>query len=289
MEGVTPQRAALVSDFLAGCHAVYADHPGDIDGWQVVNDYTNGVNQRKYIHMYFAKSVGCWRYLRAHTSPLQDGHVVSIGAGPCLCLLGWFFDTPPSPTFRVLGADVLSWEEIHGDASFNALRADVLGNVNFTYHSGRFFPPTQPPQTDGLHGLEPIGPEHIPEGATVLLPFVMNHILGTRPHPEPQDVGAWLEAVRARASRVVLVDMQYVPEGARGSTHGFWTTLLGILGFGPPTRPAGCPVFAFNAPSAEFADCYDADNGQRRSGIRYPHFCTATGLVGDAQGWRYIG
>jgi hypothetical protein len=284
---VTPVREQRVRDLLAACHAVYGADPGDLDSWQVVNDYTDPVKQRKYVHMYFAKSVGCWRHLRQVLAPEPDGPVVSIGAGPCLCILGWFFDRPPAAGQDVIGVDVLGWEEVRNDATHAALVRDVVGDAGIAYHPNRFFPRTHPPQICGLDA-EAIAPDQIPPGATVLLPWVMNHVLGAQPHPKRAEVGLWLQAVRTRARRVVVVDLDYKPVGTQKSTHDFWATLTDSLGLARPDPEEGCPVFRFNSRAAEFSTCYDAANAARRTGVRYPHFCRATGLVGDAAGWRYI-
>ncbi|MES2643866.1 MAG: hypothetical protein V4850_30540 [Myxococcota bacterium] len=273
-------------DLLARAHAVYETSPGDLSTWQVVEGYVSAENQWKYVHMYFAKSVACWRYIREAVAPVQDGPVVSIGAGPGLCLLGWFFDRPPAATWPIHAHDVLAWDAVRADPAHVAVLAHVLAPAVMDFHAGRYFPATLPPQAATCVGA-PIAPEQIPRGATVLLPFVLNHLFGSAPHPNPADINAWFRAVCSRAQRVVIVDMDYRPESSGPkSTHVFWSNLL--AGLGLPLQ-APCPVFAFNAKAAEFAACYDEVNGRRRTGIQYPQFCRATGIVGDAGVWRYIG
>lgn len=285
---MTPKRADRVRSLLATCKAAYGPGEHDLGSIQTVNDYAIPRNQRKYVHMYLAKSMGCWRHVRKALAGVDDGPVLSVGAGPGLCLLGWFFDRAPT-RHEVLGMDVLDWAGVHATPEFVRMRDDILGPLStLDFRGSRFFPATPAPQLAHSTGLRPIAPSQLPEGATVLLPWVLNHLLGaSSPHPNPGEVGAWLRAVRQRARRVILVDMPYRPPGRSDSTDGFWTALTTMLGMAAPTANT-CPVFSFNPEAAEFAGCYGDGDGDRRSGVKYPQFCQATGLIGDTSGWRYL-
>lgn len=281
---MTPERARLVSDFLRKSSEVYAVSQGDFSSADnTLWTYFQEVNQWKYVHMYFAKYVGCWRWVRKWLGHPAGGNVFSVGAGPCLCLMGWFFDTQQADGESAIALDILPWAAIHGDATFGALARHVLSAAKGKYLSGVYFPPgLPPPQSQGLQlaSLSYLEPAYFPEGSTVLVPFVLNHLLGFRaPHPQPGEVYKWLDAVRSRVERVVVVDMQH-----EDSTAGFWRQLSRGLGLASERH-----VFSFPEHVQEFAQCYpDQYSGSRRTGGLSPKMYQASGLLGTADGWRYI-
>jgi hypothetical protein len=143
-----------------------------------VATYRKRKGQKKYTHMFFAKQVSCWRRVRKMIDADNDGPVVSVGAGPCLCLLGWFWDIPPDDRQRVIAYDLLRWKFLRGYSSHKRLVREVLGPAKLSYESGRYFPEKSPPQAEGTARRAPIAPDDIPKGSTVLLPYVLNHVVG---------------------------------------------------------------------------------------------------------------
>lgn len=251
-----------------------------------VETYAPAANQWKYINMYFAKYVGCWRWVRRTLQLSADGPLYSVGAGPCLCVFGWFYDRPPAEGQTTVALDILPWNTIRSHQTFQQLLADVLGGrSHFTYKDYRFFPPQRPPQTivsGGSNAARAICSTEFPEDAIVILPFVMNHLVGaTMPHPQSATVFSWLEDVRRRVRRIVLVDMQH-----DAKTEKFWNQITQGLGLGDA---GGYRTFDFSAEMREFSDCYSSEfQGQRRTGIKFPQLCRASGMVGERSGWRWL-
>jgi len=283
----------VVREFLSDCERAYVGSPDDIASWDnTVLTYTSHTAQLKYVHMYFAKYVGCCRAIRRAYDMVQDGPVWSVGAGPCLCLLGWFYDEPAGSEEDVVGVDILDWKGVRDLPSYKKLVQAVVGEGTDGgrrgYLAGRCFPPGEfPPQATRaaawreheLH-LRPLPAETIPVGTTVLLPFVLNHLLGGNdPTPKPQAVFDWLEEVRARAKRVLLVDIQ-----AEESTAGFWACVR--EGLGVEREPL---IFTFSQEVAHFGPAYSSDYAKRRTGVFSRKMVQATFLKGNHKGWRFIG
>jgi hypothetical protein len=184
---------------------------------------------------------------------------------------------------KIEAIDILPWLAVRNDASFKALTRHVMDGAKRLYTSNVYFPPGDPPPQSReiqLGQLSSLVPSSFPQDATVLVPFVLNHLLGFKaPHPVPEDVFDWLEAVRKRVKRVVVVDMQH-----ENSTSGFWEQLSEGLGLDVERH-----VFEFPTQVREFGDCYSNPvYASRRTGGRSPKMYQASGVLGTAKGWSYI-
>lgn len=254
----------------------------DIPSWrQTVDTYQTPAGQRKYVHMYFAKSVACWRDLRRRLLAPNDGTVISIGAGPCLCLVGWFWDTAPGDGQIITAVDVLDWQHVRGLSSHSAMIASVLGDPNaLSFLSGRYFPNgPQPPQTNCVAALTPLKPSEIEEGSTVLVPFVLNHVVGQHnPVCNHEAVYTWLESVRLRAKRVLIIDMQ-----ADDTTQPFWAGIqAGLNAHNHPTCLEAKHI-------SEFSGAYSPTAGDRWPSRRTSyHMRRYTAVTGDGTGWKFV-
>lgn len=229
-----------------------------------VLNYSSLINQLKYVHMYFAKHVACWRKL-ART--LQPDHPTtnlwSVGAGPMLDVIGWFVDAPRvlTSTATVDAVDVLGWNEVRENKTFqDAYRSVHSGTV--LYHSETYIPPnSNPPQitrastSASLHSLPA---DAIPEDSVVLLPFIMNHLvgaIGALASGERASLATWLNLVCARARLVVLVDIH--PTGA----PRLWENTCEILGVSVQRDDL---AFTFEDEIADFEDVYTDGQERRR-------------------------
>lgn len=282
---MTPNRQALITALLRRCFTAYQDGLGDIPSWgNTVETYLNPNNQLKYVHMYCAKYIGCWRWIRKAMATPADGPVWSIGAGPCLCLMGWFFDNTPTTMQDVVSMDLAPWSELLQLPEFGALFYDIFKDArSVRFEHPRFFPDQLPPQgvVAPLIGARPISPTDIPADATVLLPMVLNHVLGaTQPHPQPGLVFSWLRAVAGTVRRVIVVDMPH------DRTSEFWSNLWRGLGLVAPPQPV---TFNFASYAKEFSSCYDGESSLLRTGLRYPQFCNLSGMIHTrGVGWQYF-
>ncbi len=90
-------------------------------------------------------------------------------------------------------------------------------------------------------------------------------------------MGEWLEAVRRRAARVVVADMQL------SRAPDFWRSLSRVLDIPAPTGS-----FDFTEDVRAFESCYQDGQGARRSGRFSDYMREATVLVGERAGWRYL-
>lgn len=278
------RRQTLFSALLDDCSRVYV--AGSRDLWtheNTVENYVLPENQLKYVHMYCIKSVAAWRSIRRMLGMPADGPVYSVGAGPCLCLFGWFYDAPPDAGQEVAALDVLRWEAVSSLSSFIALKEHFFAHANFSFDAPAYFPDELSPQMKAasVTSGRAIQPEEFPVGATVLLPWVMNHLLGENlPHRQPGAVVDWIERVRRRVKRVVVVDMPF------DKSKDFWKRLWLGLGLGLPTA---MHEMSFVQQCREMISFYNDGQGGRRSGGRAPHFCSAAGLLGTQEGWNMLG
>jgi len=266
--------------FLLDCEKDYVSGDKDEDITSMgntVETYRLAQFQRKYVHMYAAKSVACWIYLR-RVLAVEDGcPIVSIGAGPCTCLIGWFFDRKPETAQVVRAFDVLSWKFIRDLPSHQALMADVLGpDADFVYEPFRYFPASLPPQAEVVGSPSPINAADLPDGAVVLLPYVLNHLLGrTSPVVNPGEVLAWLEDVRLGSRLVVIVDMPC------NVTDVVWKALAQGLDIGGSASVIESDrITGFQSAYSERANW-----PWRRTSH---HMNASTVLVGDYTGWRFL-
>lgn len=278
-------REGLCREFLASCYARW-------DKWEIdsqdnlVSTYLRADKQYAYCVMYFAKYVGCWAALREAVDARfeeRSPDVVSLGAGPLFCLLGWQFERPPAGLIRAI--DVLDWRAIRGLVSHRALCEDVLGTA-LDYREGVFFPDERPPQCSTIRARGALDlATGVPEDATVLLPMVLNHLVGAGAPMSVAPLASWLRELEQRAGRIVIADMP-APEAP-----DFWSRLRqAIPTLGDPPAP-----FGFEASSARFERCYPpaefgrGPEGRRRTGLRAPQFCRVTACVFDrASGWHWL-
>jgi len=283
---IAQDRRALVARLINRCHRVYRNDPDDIRTFEnTIETYLDPSNQLKYVHMYFAKHVGCWRRVRQRLGFPSDGPVWSIGAGPRLCLMGWFFDEAPKFGQKIVALDIAPWEKLRNLPEYTALRNHILqSRSSIQNKSPRFFPKTLPPQGKllSLKRARPITPSELPSNATVLFPMVLNHVVGAiRPHPQRESVFSWLRAVTKRVRRVVIIDIQHDT-----STDEFWTDLWIGIGLSAPIQYY---KFTFNPYASGFQHCYSGKYKLLRTGLKYPQFCTLSGLVHTKKdGWRYF-
>lgn len=263
---------------LADCAAAYpssASIQDDLGSVQRVETYASREAQLKYTHMYFAKSVGLWRELRRLS--LGSGPVVSIGAGPCLCLLGWFWESAGRPDQEVVAVDALGWEHVRSLPSHSDLLAEVLGN-DFTYLAGRHVPDgPPPPQVLDIGPTMAFAPEEIEPGSTVLMPFLLNHLLGVAaPVPDAPEVFDWIRRVRMRASEVFIVDMPSdVAQGFWGHAAAGFTTL-------------NSPKVQVAAGASEFASLYPDRASWRTRRVRQNMLRYTALLSRDHEAWEYV-
>lgn len=275
-------RLALVQDFLAECYE-------DFDGNDIaskdntVSTYSKRANRDKYCIMYAAKYIGAWRAVRAKLGDEERG-VASIGAGPCFCIGGWFFDHPPARDQSIEAFDILKWKSVRGRETWKALFHDILGR-EFDYNAPFALPDggLLPPQCSGYSGdgVSLLEPEQFAD-RVVLLPMLLNHLLGEDSPADEHAVLAWLTRLRELAARVVILDMV-----ARDAPR-LWAS-IGKLA--PTEAPQ---IFRFSSWSIPFADAYGdeeytfAPERRRRTGLLSKRFTTATVLVLDADKAEYL-
>lgn len=90
---ISGTRLALCKAYLDDCYDGYG---GEINAFDhTIAYYLKHEIQASYSVMYFAKSVGLWWGVRDMLGVDDDSAVVSIGAGPLFCVMGWFFGRPP--------------------------------------------------------------------------------------------------------------------------------------------------------------------------------------------------
>lgn len=264
----------LVGDLLS-----QVDSESDLPSKQTVQDYTKPEGQQAYVDMYLAKYLGLWRFLRAVLPDTGANGIVSIGAGPMFCLLGWFFDRAAQPHHSITAYDPLSWDHIRDLPEWLALRERVLGGAgSLSFGSGIFIPgPFLPPQLAEFTEAKYLPAEQIPMGAEVFVPFVLNHLVGSEQSvADPEPIVTWLNRVRERASRVIVVDIPI-----RDYKPPFWSW------FGPMIKARNEPKnLWFNDGCRDFVPAFeDEDHGRRRCGVKYPQFATAVCMIGDSTGW----
>ena len=233
--------------------------------------------QLVYTNMYLAKHLGCWRWLRSRLGANDATSVVSIGAGPHLCLWGWFADQPPMAGQTVHAVDALPWNAILGLPEHAAVATALFGDPGTVRVHRAYIPPgVRPAQLQALEGLQALAATAIPEGAVVLLPFLLNHLVGaTGPLADTTPLIHWLEAVRARARAIIIVDLP------ASRAANFWPAIYARLGLAPATAT---PTFTFREYSLPFGECYPERYNwrwRRTSDL----MTTASGLVGTRERW----
>jgi hypothetical protein len=226
-----------------------------------------------------------WRELRRRLGGEQVGPVVSLGSGPCHCLLGWFWDQKPVAGKEVFAFDALPWETVRGHRAWTELIDDVLGVGTLHYESRVYFPPdrlsSQVFRT--ALGARRLNAMEIPPGSTVLVSYVLNHF--TEPGQEIGDqrqLWAWLNSLRDRGARVLLVDFFYDPEFPL--TSALWSevrTGLGIQGMPPEVslEPYALTPFSW---------CYSEDFEEFRTGSNASRYGVYSGVMSGQDGWTWI-
>jgi hypothetical protein len=248
---MNPQRQALLTAVVQ-----YSTQNGALPLGQVqrVADYSTAAGQLTYVENYLPKQLGCWRYVRRRLQPQQLEHpTISIGAGPRLCLWGWFFDLPP-PTATVTRAiDVLDWSVTRA-APFAQAEQDVFGGATLRVETGLHFPEDfASPQCMTVPGIKPLLSAMLAEPSWILFPFLFGHMLdkdGKILVPQMALMGRRIRQLVTDGHTLIVVDK------AAGSvgTNWFWSDLVEkTLGY---SVPPAIPVFDFRAEAAEFAPCY---------------------------------
>jgi len=237
---------------------------------QQVGDYADPRRQQTYVHMYTAKHMGLWAALRSAVNweDRKTSSLYSFGAGPNLCLMGWYW-RPTAWEGPVVAVDPLPWSRVLDDADWQAASHSLCGVINET--RGFYVPgPTLPAQ---LAGIQPppriFPPDTVAEGSVVIIPFVMNHFLvsGSVSEQLAREMTNWILAVYNRGCRILLVDLH-------ADEVDIWKVLCTALGIQfDATRKVG-----FSRYSKVFADLYDADDRAFRAGLRYKQFCQARAL-----------
>ena len=272
-----PRRMSLAKQLLRDCSAAYPARGfrPDLDTVQTVEHYNSSDGQLKYTHMYFAKSVSLWRDLRHESS--GSGPIYSVGAGPCLCLLGWFWEDPPEEDREVFAIDALEWRHVRNLTSHRQLMDEVIG-PNFSYDAGRHIPDLasgRPPEVAVVPSTTPLAPVELAKDSTVLLPFILNHVAGVTSSTPLTDVIGWLQRVAARVAEVFVVDMPHA------AAPRFWPRLASELGVTnePTTRVASS--------ASDFSTVYpsDAKWPTRRTNAK---MCRYTALAWRRGAWTFI-
>jgi hypothetical protein len=215
------------------------------------------------VENYLPKQIACWRYVRAQlwAKPIT-APTVSIGAGPRLCLWGWFFDHPPGG-HEIRAVDVLDWSHVTQLAASLALEHDILAGQKPRVENGVYFPRDfVPPQCANVPGIVGFDLASIKEPSWILIPFFFGHLLDRDGKISPDQMpilGTQLRALAAAGHVLIVVDKA----AGTGGTNWFWADLVQrVLGEQVPTE---IPTFDFAAHAAEFAACYaDTSTGAYR-------------------------
>jgi len=274
---------------LSACEQAYQGRlePGnDIpSASNTITGYLQPGNQKKYVHMYFAKYVGCWRAICKRLKISGQYQLISIGAGPLLCCIGWLWDSNPSDSDVIVKAyDALTWEEVRSLSEFGALWQQ-LSPRSPDYEALRYMPDEiRPPQINGLTGAQPISVSEIGSGNIVLLPSLLNHLVGRSNYVirnQQRFIFDWIERVRRAGNTVVIADMPY-----RSDTVSFWERITTGLNAPPGSEELN---FDFSTMVIEPAQFYsNSILIQRRMGLT-PDANKAAVLLGTAgTGWKWL-
>lgn len=270
--------------FLDACEAAYGGNISqDNDlGTQdnTVSAYKKHLNQKKYSHMYFAKSAACWRAI--HRRLDLDGDLVSVGAGPAFCAFGWFWDQIDLDE-EVVCYDVLNWGGVRNMPEWKALAKSCLP-ARFRYHSYRYIPEGSLPsqvQNAALKNHIPtsVEPAEIGEGKTVIFPFLLNHIFGRYGASNDRTArafGEWILSV-AEGNTVVLADMPL-----QSDTRYLWETAGELLGSSDPIE------VNFGPDADDIATAYSSGWQRRRRAGLSESYRRAGVIVRERGKWRSL-
>ncbi len=251
----------------------------DLGHAQRVQDYRSAAAQKRYTHMYAAKHLGLWRAIRAHLDWDDSGRLVSIGAGPMLDAMGWCFDRPRGGR-RTLAIDPLDWRHVRGHEAWHAAMRALCGRLDFLNGVYAPFGPP-PPQLQALPAIRPMQASTLRRDDTVLMPFVVNHVLDDRGQVVRhafERLGALLAHHHAQGGRLVIADYA-------GGDHRLWHALLQHLGLSRISPR----TFRFQRATASFRDLYPPSISGYRTWASNPERCTAVVLAADpVRGWRFL-
>lgn len=268
--------AAALIDRCRDAYPSGFNYDDDLRSVQTVADYAAPLNQFKYVHMYFAKSVMLWSRVRELLGADAESDLWSIGAGPMLDLFGWFWDQPKGAG-NVIAVDALDWGAVRTSEEWRQLAAVLL--PQHQYLQDVVIPkPGLAPQCSGLTTSKALSPESVANGATVILPFVLNHLLGV--HSPMTQAGHealvdWINNIRRREGRIIFADMPST------KAANFWNTLRQL--FDIDAEPS---VIDFSQDIKNLRNLYanDGQGGRRCS----HHLADATVLVLDPSGARFL-
>jgi len=176
--------------------------------------------------------------------------------------------------------DALTWDGVRSLPEWQTLFDSVYAGSSSFF--GAYYAPgniSVPPQ---LHGalVKPIEAAALGEGGVVLMPYLMNHLLG-REGPimdagERSALFAWIEEIRSK-NIVVISDMR-----VQSDTHWFWKRISDGLGV-----PSSECNLNFGVAVVEMAEAYcNPAQQRRRTGPDW--FREAGVLVGDRSGWSWL-
>ncbi|HEX2879783.1 MAG TPA: hypothetical protein VHO25_09600, partial [Polyangiaceae bacterium] len=137
--------------------------------------------------------------------------MVSVGAGPCFCAFGWFWDQADEND-KCVSYDILDWQGIRSLSEWTALSGQILPG-EFQYYPYRHVPhtsvPTQVSEVVNVVNFTGLAPTEIGSNQVVIVPFVLNHIFGKYKGSSEgtiREFANWLLQV-ATQNTLVIADM----------------------------------------------------------------------------------
>src|SRR5262249_23068427 len=121
---------------------------------QLVDDYAEPASRRTYFHYYAAKHMALWATVRRTLAWEQheSAPLISVGAGPLLCLFGWCLYKPWKG--QVIEVEPLDWNPVRTNPNWRKARNHLLGDAVKSL-SGYYVPgPTLPYQLEDFKGLK---------------------------------------------------------------------------------------------------------------------------------------
>lgn len=249
-------------------------NPPELDPGQRVRHYKTQDGQLAYIRMYSAKHLALWSELRRAIPLDSERPLVSVGAGPLLCVLGWVWEQRwPGD---VLAVDPMEWQTVLDHKLWRkALKAALPQGVEF---QRGYCPPGPLPQQ--LREADVDAPSlessDVPPGSVVLLPYALNHLLDERGRPSSklcQALADWTQALMDKGCDIIIADM---PRGKLDCWGPF------IKASGAPNTRAN---FLYNRASQMIAQqIYPAASARRRGGLS-DYFTTTKVIHGVGDNW----
>ena len=251
----------------------------DLRRTQPVRVYQIPERQQRYAHMYAAKHLAMWSGLRLilNWKGGESKRLVSIGAGPLLDMMGWCWDA----SFRAdkVAIDPVHWKHVLAVPAWARAVERLCGPISWSRPA--YIPDgPKPSQISTIQHAKPVASKELGEGDTLLLPFVVNHLLDSSGSVDDGAIGrlaVWLKDVASRGARVAIADMH-------DPMDPLWNTLLDHLGV--RCRPRGNFVFA--GLMDRFAELYPPNAAGYRTYTRYRNHCVARVLVHDGKRWCFM-